>query len=135
MTGPSPCRSALDARGRRSTASNARNRHKSPRDRTKDKTHSVSSSYAHHRQNGMDLAEMLQIARQDFRAGELRDQQIVKISGFVRRIHHERLAIEIVDGDGVCGGESMPIRRGDQERFGNHARRYEFGAPALLETG
>jgi hypothetical protein len=36
----------LDARGRRSTASNARSRHEKPRDRTKAKTDSVSSSHA-----------------------------------------------------------------------------------------
>src|SRR5712672_2930273 len=34
----------MDARGRRSTASNARSRHDSPRGRTKDKTHNVSGS-------------------------------------------------------------------------------------------
>jgi len=36
----------MDASGRRSTASNARSRHDSPRGRTKDKTHSVSGSLA-----------------------------------------------------------------------------------------
>jgi hypothetical protein len=36
----------LDARGRGSTASNARSRHENPRDRTKAKTDSVSSSHA-----------------------------------------------------------------------------------------
>jgi len=36
----------LDARGRRSTASNARSRHENPRDRTKAKTDSVSGPYA-----------------------------------------------------------------------------------------
>jgi hypothetical protein len=42
----SPCRPSLDARGRRSTASNARSRHENPRDCTKAKTDSVSSAYA-----------------------------------------------------------------------------------------
>src|SRR6266850_1793325 len=42
----SPCRPAMDASGRRSTASNARSRHDSPRGCTKDKTHSVSGSLA-----------------------------------------------------------------------------------------
>jgi hypothetical protein len=42
----SPCTPALDARGRRPTARNARSRHENPRDRTKAKTDSVIGSYA-----------------------------------------------------------------------------------------
>ena len=45
MTGPRPAGRPW-TRGRRSTASNARSRRESPRDRTKDKTHSVSGSHA-----------------------------------------------------------------------------------------
>ena len=66
------------------------------------------------REDRVDLAKMLDVTRQNSRFRKLAHEKIIEISSLERRVHDERLAIQILDQYFPPPTQPVPFRHSDQ---------------------